>query len=88
MAFPVSVWLYVSAILGGCFVNGSIPLFYELTVESTYPIAEGIPMAVVTTSNHLASLLFLGFGMIPGLGETLQVLVAFSASSCLFDRLE
>lgn len=65
------VWLYISAILGGCFINGSIPLFYELTIETTYPIAEGIPMAVVTTSNHLACLLFLAALMIPGIGENL-----------------
>ncbi|XP_032222450.1 solute carrier family 49 member 4 homolog isoform X2 [Nematostella vectensis] len=68
-AIPFSkVWLYVSAILGGCFINGSIPLFYELTVETTYPIAEGVPMAVVTTSNHLACLLFLAALNIPGIG--------------------
>lgn len=63
------VWLYISAVLGGCFINGSIPLFYELTIETTYPIAEGIPMAIVTTSNHLACLLFLGALMIPNIGE-------------------
>lgn len=62
------IWLYISAVLGGCFINGSIPLFYELTIETTYPIAEGIPMAVVTTSNHLACLLFLAALMIPGIG--------------------
>ncbi|KAM7447983.1 Solute carrier 49 member 4 [Porites harrisoni] len=62
------VWLYISAVLGGCFINGSIPLFYELTIETTYPIAEGIPMAVVTTSNHVACLLFLAALMIPGIG--------------------
>lgn len=66
------VWLYISAILGGCFINGSIPLFYELTIETTYPIAEGIPMAVITTSNHVACLLFLGALMIPGIGKTLE----------------
>lgn len=62
------IWLYVSAVLGGCFINGSIPLFYELTIETTYPVAEGIPMAIVTTSNHVACLLFLGALMIPGIG--------------------
>jgi len=68
-AFPHLVWLYISAVLGGCFINGSIPLFYELTIETTYPIAEGIPMAVVTTSNHVACLLFLAALMIPGIGK-------------------
>ena len=33
--------LYFSSVLGGFFLNGSIPLFYELGVETTYPIAEG-----------------------------------------------
>ena len=69
-SFPPSVWLYISAVLGGCFINGSIPLFYELTIETTYPIAEGIPMAVVTTSNHVACLLFLAALMIPGIGKS------------------
>lgn len=77
--FP-SVWLYISAILGGCFINGSIPLFYELTIETTYPIAEGIPMAVVTTSNHLFCLLFLAALMIPGIGEmTIYTTVIFTS---------
>ena len=67
--YSFSVWLYISAVLGGCFINGSIPLFYELTIETTYPIAEGIPMAVVTTSNHVACLLFLAALMIPGIGK-------------------
>ena len=67
--YSFSVWLYISAVLGGCFINGSIPLFYELTIETTYPIAEGIPMAVITTSNHVACLLFLAALMIPGIGK-------------------
>ena len=33
--------LYISSILGGFFLNGSIPLCFELGVEATHPIAEG-----------------------------------------------
>ena len=81
-SFPPSVWLYISAVLGGCFINGSIPLFYELTIETTYPIAEGIPMAVVTTSNHVACLLFLAALMIPGIGKS-DGKLAPTSSLCL-----
>ena len=83
-SFPPSVWLYISAVLGGCFFNGSIPLFYELTIETTYPIAEGIPMAVVTTSNHVACLLFLAALMIPGIGKSDGKLAP--TSSLLFSK--
>lgn len=85
--FP-SVWLYISAILGGCFINGSIPLFYELTIETTYPIAEGIPMAVVTTSNHLFCLLFLAALMIPGIGEmTIYTTVIFTSYLVAYNQI-
>jgi hypothetical protein len=33
--------LYFSSVLGGFFLNGSIPLCFELGVETTHPIAEG-----------------------------------------------
>jgi len=79
--YSFSVWLYISAVLGGCFINGSIPLFYELTIETTYPIAEGIPMAVITTSNHVACLLFLAALMIPGIGKKRRWL-AFTRRPC------
>lgn len=36
-----TVTLYASSILGGLFLNGTIPLFYELCVETTFPIPEG-----------------------------------------------
>ena len=75
------MWLYISAVLGGCFINGSIPLFYELTIETTYPIAEGIPMAVITTSNHVACLLFLAALMIPGIGKK-RPWLAFTRRPC------
>eukprot|EP00042_Codosiga_hollandica_P026034 m.120030 g.120030 ORF g.120030 m.120030 type:complete len:472 (-) comp52074_c0_seq2:819-2234(-) len=61
--------LYTSSIAGGFFLNGAIPLFYELGVETTYPIAEGITTGVLTSLNNVAGLIFLAIPEIPNLGN-------------------
>ncbi|XP_062521351.1 solute carrier family 49 member 4 homolog [Corticium candelabrum] len=58
LPFPTAC-LYISATLGGLFINGAIPLFYELAVESTYPIAEGTTTGILTMMNNLGCLIFL-----------------------------
>lgn len=60
--------LYLTSILGGFFVNGSIPLFFELAVESTYPVAEGITSGFLTFSNNFLQIVFYIFPMIPNFG--------------------
>ncbi|KAL9954760.1 hypothetical protein ACROYT_G042335 [Oculina patagonica] len=60
--------LYKSSILGGFFVSGTIPLFYELTVESTYPVAEGVTTGALTIINNSFTVIFLLILMIPGVG--------------------
>lgn len=64
----VEASLYKSSILGGFFVSGTIPLFYELTVESTYPIAEGITTGLLTLINNSFTVIFLIILMVPGVG--------------------
>ena len=64
-----SVMLYLPSALGGLFLNGTIALFYELGVETTYPIAEGITTGLLTTMNNVGCLLFLLGPEIPGLGN-------------------
>lgn len=61
--------IYFSAILGGFLLNGSIPLFYEIAVESMYPIAEGTTTCLLTVFNNIGCLLFLFAPMIPGIGN-------------------
>jgi FLVCR family MFS transporter len=51
--------LYITAIVGGFFLNGTIPLFYEAAVEITYPVAEGSTTCLVTTMNNVGCLIFL-----------------------------
>ncbi|XP_071103142.1 solute carrier family 49 member 4 homolog [Haliotis cracherodii] len=62
------VSLYVSCILMGIFINGSVPLFYELGCEAAYPIAEGVTAGVLTIANNLTGVIFLSVLQIPRIG--------------------
>ena len=60
--------LFLTSVLGGLFVNGTIPLFFELGVESTYPVAEGITSGFLTFSNNFLQIVFYIFPMLPNFG--------------------
>ncbi|NXJ03744.1 DIRC2 protein, partial [Odontophorus gujanensis] len=45
--------LYTSCILLGIFLNSSIPIFFELFVETVYPVPEGITCGVVTFLSNI-----------------------------------
>ncbi|XP_067686586.1 solute carrier family 49 member 4 homolog [Haliotis asinina] len=62
--------LYISFILIGVFIPGSVPLFYELGCEASYPIAEGVTTGVLTLFNNLTGTIFLSILPIPGIGVT------------------
>ncbi|XP_052806508.1 solute carrier family 49 member 4 homolog [Mya arenaria] len=51
--------LYTSCILIGVFINGGVPLFYEITCEASYPVAEGVTSGVMTLVNGIFGILFL-----------------------------
>ena len=40
--------MYAFSIVGSLFVNAATPLYFELCVEATFPIAEGLTVTVVT----------------------------------------
>ncbi|XP_078661170.1 solute carrier family 49 member 4 homolog isoform X1 [Branchiostoma floridae x Branchiostoma belcheri] len=63
-----TVSLYVSIILSGLFVNGAVPLFYEMAAEITYPIPEAVSSTVLIWSNCFFAGIFLLIPMIPGVG--------------------
>ncbi|KAK3542827.1 hypothetical protein QTP70_004635 [Hemibagrus guttatus] len=59
---PVSsATLYTSCILVGIFINSSIPIFFELFIETVYPVPEGITCGVVTFLSNLFTGLLLFF---------------------------
>eukprot|EP00058_Branchiostoma_floridae_P020741 XP_002606231.1 hypothetical protein BRAFLDRAFT_84029 [Branchiostoma floridae] len=77
------VSLYVSIILSGLFVNGAVPLFYEMAAEITFPIPEAISSTVLVWSNCFFAGIFLLIPMIPGVGTlwmTWSILGAFLLS--------
>lgn len=56
--------LYTSCILVGIFINSSVPIFFELFIETVYPVPEGITCGVVTFLGNLVTgclLFFLTF---------------------------
>ncbi|XP_027020506.1 solute carrier family 49 member 4 [Tachysurus fulvidraco] len=53
--------LYTSCILVGIFINSSIPIFFELFIETVYPVPEGITCGVVTFLSNLFTGLLLFF---------------------------
>ena len=51
------------------FVNGSIPLLYELACEASYPVAEGVTGGFVTLLTNVVGMFFLFALLIPDIGE-------------------
>ncbi|XP_067686514.1 solute carrier family 49 member 4 homolog isoform X1 [Haliotis asinina] len=62
------VSLYLSFIMMGIFINSSVPLFYEMGCEASYPISEGTTTGVLTLANNLTGVLFLSVLQIPNIG--------------------
>ena len=53
------VMVYIVFGLSGFFLNGTIPFFFELGVEITYPVAEGITTGFMTFFGNFLSVVFL-----------------------------
>ncbi|KAL4235024.1 hypothetical protein ACF0H5_006662 [Mactra antiquata] len=60
--------LYASCILFGIFVNGTTPLFYEMCVETSYPVAEGVTGGWYTFINNIFGMIFLSLVSVPSIG--------------------
>ena len=66
--FCFAVVLWLTMIVSGMCMYGTIPLFLEIVCESTYPIAEGVTTGFLTWLNNVVGLVFLLVVMIP-MGE-------------------
>ena len=51
--------VYIIFGLSGFFLNGTIPFFYELGVEITYPVAEGITTCFMTFFGNFLLVVFM-----------------------------
>lgn len=78
--FQWRLWMFYVA---GCFLNyfisGTIPLYYELGVETAYPIAEGLAAGFLTILNNIFAFVFLLIPVIPGLGGTSYLVLSYNA---------
>ena len=63
-----SAMIYSSYIIANIFLGGTSPLFFEMSCEVTYPVAEGVTNLVLTLVNNIAGLLFLLVQLLP-IGE-------------------
>lgn len=75
--------LYTSCILVGIFINSSVPIFFELFIETVYPVPEGITCGVVTFLQNLFTGLLLFFLSFYCSGESNG---GFRALICLHSR--
>ena len=60
--------LFLTFILGGFVTSGTIPLFFEMAVETAYPDAEGITSCFLIMSCKIPLLLFYIFPLLPNFG--------------------
>lgn len=61
VTFFLTATLYTSCILVGIFINSSVPIFFEIFIETVYPVPEGITCGVVTFLSNLFTGLLLFF---------------------------
>ena len=72
--------MFVAAVLGSLCANAVTPLFYELAVEATYPVAEGLTTTALTLLQNVACGLFLlQPTLLPGLDGRVLTLVLVAA---------
>ena len=69
LPFTLPASLYISCITIGFFVNASIPIYFEVTVEGMYPVSEGTITMLMTWLNNVWVLIFLLVPQIHGIGE-------------------
>ena len=65
----LSASLYAASVIAGIFINATIPLFFELSCEAGYPVAEGLIGGFLTFFQNLVGIFFLLLLFIPSLGR-------------------
>ncbi|XP_072020390.1 solute carrier family 49 member 4-like [Amphiura filiformis] len=60
--------LYISCVSYGLLLNSAMPIYFEMTVEGVYPVAEGIATGSINWLYNLTGLIFLFVMLIPDIG--------------------
>lgn len=74
--------LYVTSIVGTILINCTIPLFFEMGVESVFPVAEGLTTTTLTTMNSVGCFLFLAVLSLPGAARSSAWMNWACAAAC------
>ncbi|KAK8732035.1 hypothetical protein OTU49_007149, partial [Cherax quadricarinatus] len=76
--------IYISLVGGLSFNFASVPLFFELAVESAYPCSEVIVGGLLTATNNFIGLLFLFIFFIPNIGYEWMTYLLLGVSAATF----
>ncbi len=57
--------VYIASIFGSLWANAATPLFLEMAVEATYPVAEGLTTAAITLGQNGAAFAALLIPQVP-----------------------
>ncbi|XP_069953629.1 solute carrier family 49 member 4 homolog isoform X1 [Cherax quadricarinatus] len=84
-SITVTKWqIYISLVGGLSFNFASVPLFFELAVESAYPCSEVIVGGLLTATNNFIGLLFLFIFFIPNIGYEWMTYLLLGVSAATF----
>ena len=64
-----AVSLYISTVVVAVTALAPVPLFFELAAEMCYPVAEGVTVMVLATTNNATGIVFFLILQIPGIGK-------------------
>ena len=56
---PGLVQVFLSATLIQLFINATVPIFFELSMEATFPLSEGTVLMTMTTINNIGGMIVL-----------------------------
>ncbi|CAL1545968.1 unnamed protein product [Lymnaea stagnalis] len=63
------VSIYAAIVIGGVFLDGGAPLFFELVIEVSYPVGEGVTSGCLQMICASAGILFLSILQIESIGK-------------------
>ncbi|XP_052807462.1 solute carrier family 49 member 4 homolog isoform X2 [Mya arenaria] len=72
--------MYVSSVLIGVFINGAVPLCFEITCETSYPVAEGVSGGAFTLLTNLVGVGFFCILLIKNISYSWMNWVLFGSS--------
>ena len=73
--------VYAAMVVGGVFLDGGAPLFFELVIEVSYPVGEGVTSGCLQMICAGAGVFFLSLVQIKSIGQCVDVIFYFSLTS-------